>query len=125
MANTNDAHASRSTPQPHKDSQPLKVERLAVALGFESGQDSAPRIVAKGEGDTADKIIDLALDSGVEVTEDKDLIMILSELDLDTVIPVEVYEAVAQILSYIYRANAEKQDKITSKKTVDHAAIKE
>ena len=125
MANTNDTHASRNISGRCGSSQSLKVERLAVALGFESGQDSAPKIVAKGEGDTADKIIDLALESGVEVTEDKDLIMVLSELDLDTVIPVEVYEAVAQILSYIYRANAEKQDKIIPKKTVDHTVIKE
>lgn len=96
-----------------RQSHPPQEERLAVALGFEPGQDPAPKVVAKGQGELADRIIELAHESGVEVKQDRELVMVLSELDLDTIIPVEVYEAVAQILSYVYRVNAEKRDKFS------------
>lgn len=95
------------------DVETEQEEKVAVALGFEPGKDPAPKVVAKGQGELADRIIEVALESGVEIREDKDLVMILSELELDTVIPVEVYEAVAQILSYVYKVNADKRDKMS------------
>jgi flagellar biosynthesis protein len=61
-------------------------------------------VVAKGEGDIAEQILALARDHGVSVREDKDLVQLLSSVELETQIPVEAFIAVAEILSYIYQA---------------------
>lgn len=95
------------------DDTPRKLKgRVAVALGYEPGKDEAPKITAKGEGLVADTIIQVALDHGVEVRQDADLAMILSKLDLDSFVPMEVYGTIAEILSYVYKANAEKRWKL-------------
>lgn len=77
----------------------------AVAIKYNRGIDEAPKLTAKGSGYIAEKIIELAKAHGVEVRRDEDLVEILHKLDLDMPIPVEAYVAVAEILSYIYRAN--------------------
>src|SRR3546814_9238744 len=51
----------------------------------------------------ADQIVRIALEHGVTVREDADLVEILSKLDIDALIPLEAFTAVAEILSYIYR----------------------
>ncbi len=79
--------------------------KLAVALKYEIGKDAAPRVSAKGKGYLAQQIIEIAKTHGVEIREDADLATLLSKLDIDTPIPLEAYAAVAEILSYIYRAN--------------------
>ena len=76
----------------------------AVALEYAHGTDVAPRITATGEGAVAEAILQIALDHGVKVREDADLVEILSMLDVDSLIPLEAFAAVAEILSYIYRA---------------------
>ena len=80
--------------------------RLAVALAYERGQSEAPIVSARGEGYMAEQILALARKHGVEVREDKDLVTLLSTLEIGEVIPVEAYAAVAEILSYLYRTNA-------------------
>lgn len=60
-------------------------------------------MVATGEGFIADQIVRIALDNGITVHKDSDLVEILSKLDIDALIPVEAFAAVAEILSYIYR----------------------
>jgi flagellar biosynthesis protein len=77
--------------------------RRAVALHYEAGQDLAPRIVAKGEGHVADSIIELARQHGVHIRQDRELVAVLAKLDLDTVIPPELYRVVAAILVFVYR----------------------
>lgn len=84
----------------------LPARQKAVALEYELGKDVAPRVVAKGEGRVAEQILALAFANGVKVRQDADLVEILSVLELDTIIPVEAYAAVGEILSYVYRANA-------------------
>ena len=79
--------------------------RSAVALLYEPNSDNAPRVVAKGKGEIADRIIELARENGVKVHSDKTLVEILSLTELDKEIPVEALVAVAEILSYIYREN--------------------
>ncbi len=74
-----------------------------MALRYESEKEDAPRVVATGEGFIADQIVRIALDNGVTVHKDSDLVEILSKLDIDALIPVEAFAAVAEILSYIYR----------------------
>jgi flagellar biosynthesis protein len=80
-------------------------DKLAVALQYDKGKDNAPRVTAKGKGHIAEHIIELAREHGVEIREDADLATLLSKIEIDTPIPLEAYAAVAEILSYIYRAN--------------------
>lgn len=80
-------------------------DKLAIALKYEQGKDDAPKVSAKGKGYLAEQIIKIAKEHGIEIREDADLATMLSKLDIDTPIPLEAYAAVAEILSYIYRAN--------------------
>lgn len=68
-------------------------------------QDAAPRLVAKGQGLLAERILDLARQHGVAVTKDPDLLAALEPLDLDRLIPPELFQAVALLLAALYRAN--------------------
>jgi flagellar biosynthesis protein len=77
----------------------------AVALKYTQKKDSAPRVVAKGRGEIAEKIIEVAKEHNVPVYEDKNLTQILEALDLETEIPAELYRAVAEVLAFIYRLN--------------------
>ena len=77
--------------------------RQAVALRYKPGEDDAPKVAAKGRGYLAEKILEMAREHKVPIREDKNLIQILSRLELEQEIPPEVYRAVAEILSFIYR----------------------
>jgi flagellar biosynthesis protein len=77
--------------------------RQVVALRYEPKRERAPKIVAKGRGYLADKIIEIAREHNIPIRQDKNLLQILSRLDLNDEIPTEVYKAVAEILAFIYR----------------------
>ena len=77
----------------------------AVALGYEPSQHNAPHVLAKGQGQIAEKIIQIAIDEGIEIRQDANLIQILKAVDIDSEIPLEAFAAVAEIISYIYQAN--------------------
>ena len=78
----------------------------AVALKYDQKKDSAPRVIAKGRGEIAEKILAVARANNVPLYEDKNLIQVLEALDLETEIPPELYRAVAEVLAFIYRLNA-------------------
>jgi flagellar biosynthesis protein len=75
----------------------------AAALKYKRGIDSAPTVVARGKGLVAKKIISLARKNGVPVHEDRNLVEVLSTIDLYEEIPTELYKAVAEILSFVYK----------------------
>jgi flagellar biosynthesis protein len=77
----------------------------AVALKYDHQKNKAPRVIAKGRGDIAEKIIEVAKAHNVPLYEDKNLIQILEALELETEIPPELYRAVAEVLAFIYRLN--------------------
>ncbi len=79
--------------------------KSAVALRYEPGKDSAPRITAKGQGSVAEKIIEIAQEAGVPIKEQADLVEILSRLDLNAEIPPETYVIVAKILAWVHELN--------------------
>lgn len=81
------------------------IREKAVALRYDKELEDAPRVIAKGAGDVADKIIALAKESDIPITEDRDLVELLSLVEIDNEIPSELYGAVAEILSWIYKAN--------------------
>jgi len=74
-----------------------------VALEYARESDPAPRVTAKGEGLLAQKMVEVARLHGVEVREDRDLMRLLETVDVDSPIPIEAFQAVAEILTYIYR----------------------
>jgi len=77
----------------------------AVALKYEMKKDRAPRVVARGKGEIARKIIEIAKEHNIPLYEDKELSQVLEALDLDTEIPAELFRAVAEVLAFIYRMN--------------------
>jgi len=81
----------------------------AVALRYHPQApylDAAPRLVAKGEGLLADRILKLAREHGIPVERDPDLLAALAPLQVDRVLPPELFKAVAIMLAALYRANA-------------------
>lgn len=79
--------------------------KKATALRYEHGRDAAPRVVAKGRGKVAERIIDVAREHDVPLVEDPNLARILDALDVDMEIPAEMYHAVAEVLVFVYRLN--------------------
>lgn len=79
--------------------------QVAVALRYNEDQDSSPRVVAKGSGHVAQRIIEKAAELDIPVRNDPDLVQSLAQLDLGQLIPGELYPAVAEILAYVYRMN--------------------
>ncbi len=77
----------------------------AVALSYDSDAGDAPRVVAKGAGYLAERILELAEEHGVEIYRDADLVEVLSKLDIDREIPEAMYQAVAEVLAFVYRLN--------------------
>ena len=76
---------------------------LAVALKYEDDDQEAPVIVASGRGEIAEKIVAAAQQGKVPVYKDEAMAGILSSLELGTEIPPELYEAVAQIIAFVWR----------------------
>jgi flagellar biosynthesis protein len=79
----------------------------AVALKYRAQEDRAPKVVAKGQGLVAQAIKEIARKHGIPLHRDDDLIELLAQVDVDKEIPAELYAAVAEVLSWIYRANEE------------------
>ena len=86
----------------------------AVALQYDrSNPEAVPRITAKGRDELARRIVEVAREHGVTIREDADLVDILEALDVDSLIPIEAYMAVAEILAYVYRENARQKEEAT------------
>ncbi len=83
------------------------TRRKAAALEYDPTRSDAPRVTAKGEGLLAEKIIQVALEHGVPVREDSDLVQILMKLELNEPIPPHLYRVVAEILVFLYKVNEE------------------
>ncbi len=82
-----------------------ETRRKAVALRYDATSDAAPRVIAKGTGLLADRIIEIAQEHGIHIYHDPDLVTVLAKLNLDTAIPEELYRAVAEVLAFVYRLN--------------------
>ncbi len=83
------------------------MPKKAAALKYDPKRDKAPRVVAKGEGWLAERILALAREHKVPIKEDAQLVEALSRLELEAEIPPELYEAVAVVLAWAWRLNEE------------------
>ena len=84
--------------------------KKAVALKYKENEDVAPRVIAKGKGEIAEKIIETGEKSKIQIYEDENLIEDLLKLELYDEIPPELYEAMAEIILFVYSINKEKGD---------------
>lgn len=78
------------------------LAREAIALAY-SQTDAAPRVVAKGKGLIAEKIIAKAREHGVYVPESPELVALLTQVNIDEHIPPQLYMAIAELLAWLYR----------------------
>ena len=85
----------------------IPKRQTAVALEDRTEKSEVPQITAAGRGKIAEKILQLAYENGIKVREDSTLAEMLAKIELDSPIPSEAFMAVAEILSYVYRANGE------------------
>lgn len=77
---------------------------LAIALKFDSEKMVAPKIVAKGAGKIAERIREIAVENNVPIVENKPLARTLFKIaEIGDFIPAELYQAVAEVLAYVYR----------------------
>ena len=81
----------------------IRDRALAVALHYEQGSKEAPRVVAKGRGLVAEKIVALAQENGVVIETNPVLAEALSGVELDDTIPLELYDAIAIVIGYVLR----------------------
>ena len=84
------------------------MKQKAVALRYDSDKESAPRVVAKGEGQVAQNIIKIAELNELPIKKDADLIELLSKVELDKEVPEALYKAVAEVFSFIYKVTNKK-----------------
>jgi flagellar biosynthesis protein len=78
----------------------MNYRKQAVALAY--GSNPTPVVVAKGDGELANRILQEARENGVLIAEDAQLVQLLSKLEVDQEIPTELYTAVAVVLSWVY-----------------------
>lgn len=76
------------------------LEKTAVAVAYEPGE-SAPKILATGKGEVAERIIEKAKENDVPLYKDNKLADTLSKLKIGDAIPPELYEVVAEVLVFV------------------------
>jgi flagellar biosynthesis protein len=77
--------------------------KKAVALSYDPDLSDAPVVTAKGVGETAAKIIEAANIHHIPIQEDSTLVNLLGKLTVNEKIPQELYQAVAEVFSFIYK----------------------
>jgi flagellar biosynthesis protein len=78
-------------------------KKQAVALSYDANVHEAPVVVAKGKGYVAEAIIAAAKQHGIPIQEDPSLVQLLSELEVNEMIPEDLYALVAELFAFIYR----------------------
>ncbi len=83
--------------------------RLAIAIKYDGKEMDAPQVLAKGAGAVAENIRRIAKQNDVPLVEDKQLARNLySIVDIGQAVPMELYQAVAELLAYVYKLKGKK-----------------
>ncbi|WP_291493756.1 flagellar biosynthesis protein FlhB [Desulfurella sp.] len=86
---------------------------IAVALKYDQSKMNAPKVIAKGLNEVAQRIKEIALKNDIAIVENPPLAQSLyKKTQIDKEIPAELYEAVAKILSYVYNLKNKKTNKL-------------
>jgi len=85
-----------------------RIPKFAIALEYDGQQ--APKVTATGHDEIANQILRLAQESNVPIHLDKDLALVLDQLDLGEHIPEALYVVIAEILTFAYRLSGKHKD---------------
>lgn len=85
---------------------PSERRRQAIALAYQEN-DRAPRVVAKGYGDLAERIMAEAQRQGIYVHDAPELVALLMQLELDAEIPAGLYQIIAELLVWVFELSEE------------------
>jgi flagellar biosynthesis protein len=88
----------------------MKKEKISIkkAAALAYDQIDVPRVVAKGDGLLAQKIIEFAKENGIPVQSNETLVEALMQIELSREIPPELYQVVAEVLAFIYKLDKTK-----------------
>ena len=89
---------------PRADALLVNPTHIAIAIRYRPGEAAAPRVMAKGKGQLAEYMRDLARENGVPIVENIALARLLyRRVKVGRAVPADTYKAVAAILAYVYR----------------------
>jgi flagellar biosynthesis protein len=77
--------------------------KTAIALEYDADRNAAPKVIASGRGEIADRILQIAQANKIPIREDPILAQALSMVNLEEEIPSELYAVVAEVLAWVYR----------------------
>ena len=84
---------------------------IAVAIKYDKEKDQAPKLVAKGINIKAEKIREIAKQYGVPIMKNVNLANSLYRVDIGQEIPEQLYDAVAEVLNFVYALQREEQER--------------
>jgi flagellar biosynthetic protein FlhB len=87
----------------------MNPTHIAVALRYRKEEMGAPQIIAKGEMLMAEKILDIARENNIPIMRNVPLAQALNKLEVGDEIPEELYEAVAEVLNWVYRITKQQE----------------
>jgi flagellar biosynthesis protein len=91
------------------DTNRPRPRKLATALAYDLEHRAAPEVVATGKGLIAEHILEIARQHDVPIREDALLAEALAVLGIGEMIPPELYQAIAEILAFVYRLDASRR----------------
>lgn len=91
-------------------SQFKENSKRAVALKYDANKNNAPVVIASGSGYIADKVVKIAEETGVPVYKDDSLSVLLSQLDIGSEIPDELFSSIVDIYMYFLNFKLPKEE---------------
>ena len=88
----------------------------AVAIRYDRDRENAPRVVAKGKGFVAEQLLMIARRHAVPVYQNQTVTHLLMAVELDREIPPELYQAVANVLAYVYRMDGRAAERMKARR---------
>lgn len=95
----------------HDDDPKVPPDIEVAALRYDKDEDHAPRLLARGKGHTAARILELAEQHDLPVRRDPTLVSILGALDVGAEIPPDLYGVIAEVLAWAYHADQAAADR--------------
>jgi len=102
-------HTGKGTIHP-----PIRDKEVAVALAYEPEKSGAPKVLAAGFGEIAQRILDLARQEDIHIHENKTLANLLVKVPVDSEIPEGAYQLVAELLAFLYATDARLAEKMSA-----------